>query len=103
LIGECIPGPSSIPDPQNPSPDRVDAKLDTDLDAIVRRAYLLALARPASDAETAAGSRFISGQLRERLGRETNADAANRSHTLLTAVADFAQVIFSLNEFIYVD
>jgi hypothetical protein len=103
LIGECIPGPSSIPDPQNPSPDRVDAKLDTDLDAIVRRAYLLALARPASDAETAAGSRFISGQLRERMGRETNADAANRSRTLLTAVADFAQVVFSLNEFIYVD
>jgi hypothetical protein len=45
----------------------------------------------------------MSGQLRERLGRETNDDAANRSRALLTAVADFAQVLFSLNEFIYIE
>lgn len=99
LIRESIPDPNSNPDPKNLSPDRADA----DLDAIVRRAYLLALARTATDAETAAGARFMSGQLRERFARETNDDAANRSRVLLTAVADFAQVIFSLNEFIYID
>ncbi len=61
----------------------------------VARAYRIALSRPPTEAETNAGAEFITAQTRSR-GRR-NEDAP------LHALADFCQVIFGLNEFVYVD
>jgi hypothetical protein len=62
----------------------------------VQQAYRIALNRPPSSTELADGSAF----LRDQTARHRSAgkpDARER------ALADFAQVILSLNEFIYAD
>ena len=59
----------------------------------MRRAYLLALGRPASDEEVTAVLRFL-----------TAADAdADKSKNQLTRWERFAQALLGCNEFIYVD
>ena len=62
----------------------------------VDRAYKLAFTRAASRAERRDGLEFLRAQAGiHRAAGQTNADAR--------ALADFAQVLFSLNEFIHVD
>ncbi|MBX9583271.1 MAG: PSD1 and planctomycete cytochrome C domain-containing protein [Gemmataceae bacterium] len=63
---------------------------------VVRRAYELALSRPPRDAEAAAGVAFLAARTKARAGRD-EPDPRRR------AAADFAQVVFGLNEFLYVD
>jgi hypothetical protein len=64
--------------------------------AITRQAYQLALARDPNDAELKVAGEFIAAarNLRREQGE---ADVA------AAAVADFCQLLFGLNEFIYVD
>jgi hypothetical protein len=69
-------------------------------DGWVTRGFELAVSRAPSDAERAASARFIEAQLERRSAREKS--PALDEHRL-RALADFAQVLFSLNEFIYVD
>jgi len=66
----------------------------------VTRGYELALSRPPSDAERAASVRFLDTQLRRRSARDKTSSPQEQRRR---ALADFAQVLFSLNEFIYVD
>jgi hypothetical protein len=66
----------------------------------VRRGFELALARAPSDAERASSARFLEAQIRRRAGR---GGPAPSDEDRLRALADFAQVLFSLNEFVYVD
>ncbi len=72
-------------------PDRVEA---------IRRAYLLALGRPANAGETEAGAGFLADRERERLSKLPGAGA---DEARLLALADYCQVLFGLNEFIYID
>lgn len=66
----------------------------------VTQAYRLAVGRPATAEEIAAGKAFIARQVAERRGRDSKiGDEVIRRE----AVADFCQVLFSLNEFLYVD
>jgi hypothetical protein len=63
-------------------------------------AYQLALARSPSKSEEAAAAQFIEGQAAERKKRQpqTNDETLQQQ-----ATADFCQVLFGLNEFLYVD
>lgn len=63
---------------------------------IVENAYLRALGRPPSSSEIEFASRFIKSQTQVRVERTESDPHAE-------AVADFCQVLFGLNEFIYVD
>jgi hypothetical protein len=65
-------------------------------DQAVQRSYLTALGRPADDEELAESLEFIRG------ATESYAAAGKVNATEL-AMADFCQVLFSLNEFIYID
>ncbi|HTE19521.1 MAG TPA: DUF1549 and DUF1553 domain-containing protein, partial [Armatimonadota bacterium] len=65
----------------------------------VERAYRLALGRAPSARELDASLRFLQAQAARRAGR---GEAAGTSPELL-ALTDFAQVLFGLNEFMYVD
>ncbi|MBN9523407.1 PSD1 domain-containing protein [bacterium] len=60
----------------------------------VERAYLLAFGRPPTDGERGAGVEFLAQREHARAGR----DDARRQ-----ALTDYCQVLFGLNEFIYVD
>ncbi len=65
--------------------------------AQVRRAYRLALAREPSPAEVESSVRFLDRQRAARTARESGVDYD------LLALTDFAQVMFGMNEFLYVD
>lgn len=62
--------------------------------------YQLALGRLPSEAERSASLEFLETQIKERMTREskTTADEARRG-----ALADWCQILFSLNEFLYID
>jgi hypothetical protein len=64
----------------------------------VERAYRLALGRPPTDGEVTAGVEFLARQTRDRTARDPKAADARR-----LALTDYCQVLFGLNEFIYVD
>jgi hypothetical protein len=66
----------------------------------VARGFLLAIARPPSDSERRASVAFIEAQLKGRAARELSSAP---DEIRLRALTDFGQVLFSLNEFIYVD
>jgi len=66
----------------------------------VESAYRLAFSRAPTKAETTAGIEFLGAQQRERSSRESKAAPAEIRHTALT---DYCQALFGLNEFIYVD
>ncbi len=66
----------------------------------VTRGFELAVSRAPSDAERAASVQFLEAQLNRRSARDKSPSS---DESRLRAVADFAQVLFSLNEFIYVD
>ena len=77
-----------------------------DLPALVRRAYLLALGRQASDDETKMAVRFVAQQ-REALEREASsgesAQSSEEVDELTVALTDFCHALMNSNEFIYVD
>jgi len=70
---------------------------ETEPAAQVQAAYRLALGRSPSPMELEASVRFLEQQTTRRAARDTGADPK------LLALTDFAQVIFGLNEFLYVD
>lgn len=79
---------------------RIRRDVGEEPDRWVERGYQLAIARPPSAAELGATLAFIRAQVEARAARDPGLDAG-----LVTqqALADFCQVLFSLNEFIYVD
>jgi mono/diheme cytochrome c family protein len=66
----------------------------------VDRAYRLAFSRAPTESERAAGVEFLAAQERERSSRQPKATPAEIRQLALT---DYSQVLFGLNEFIYVD
>ena len=64
------------------------------------RGFELALSRPPSEAERTAAVQFVETQLERRAARDKSSSPDEHR---LRALTDFAQVLFSLNEFIYVD
>jgi mono/diheme cytochrome c family protein len=79
---------------------RLVAESDATPDGRVTRGFELALARPPREAERTAAVQFLATQTRRRLARDKSLSPDQHQ---LQALADFAQVLFSLNEFIYVD
>jgi hypothetical protein len=75
---------------------RLREECENDHEAIVQRAFWLALGRPPSAAEAQRSMDFIASQVQRR------SDRGDDEPTHL-AVTDFCQVIFGLNEFLYVD
>ena len=76
---------------------RLRSEAGADAAAQVRLAYRLALAREPGEQELASAVRFLESRAAARTAREPGSDAAN------SALADFAQVVFGLNEFLYVE
>jgi hypothetical protein len=74
---------------------RLQKEAEDDRTAQVKRGYVLALGRQPSAKELDASVRFLELRTKERSTRAEQSAAA--------ALTDFAQVIFGLNEFIYVD
>jgi hypothetical protein len=68
--------------------------------AVVARAYHLAFGRPPTEAERGAGVAFLARQNRVRSARDAKQP---RDETRREALTDYCQVLFGLNEFIYVD
>ena len=66
----------------------------------IGRAYWLAFGREPSEIEKKAGVEFLARQERSRLDRQPKSPAAEIRELALT---DYCQVLFGLNEFIYVD
>jgi hypothetical protein len=79
---------------------RLLAECDATPEGWVTRGYELAVSRSPSDAERLASLQFLEMQIRRRSARDRSPapDGAR-----LLALTDFAQVLFSLNEFLYVD
>ena len=75
---------------------RFSPRHETPLPEAVQRAYAFALNRPPTESETLESLHFIEQQS-ARYQAEQKADARE------LALTDFAQVVLSLNEFIYVD
>jgi hypothetical protein len=75
---------------------RIVAEAGADLTARVQRAYRLALSRQPSATEVAASARFLKQATERRRPRDGN-------EASLLALTDFAQALFGLNEFVYVD
>ncbi len=76
--------------------ERLQAAKLTTIDETANLAYEIALARPADDVELRESAVFI------RAAAESYA-AAGREQPETQALADFCQVLFGLNEFIYID
>ena len=68
--------------------------------AVIQRGYLLALGRAPSEKEQATAVEFLTRQMAEREQRASQLSVDERRRQ---AVSDFCQVLFSLNEFLYVD
>jgi hypothetical protein len=66
----------------------------------VRLAFETSLARLPKDEELAAGSDFIRVRQADRQRREAGLP---REETYRAALADYCQVLFGLNEFLYID
>ncbi|QEL17975.1 PSD1 and planctomycete cytochrome C domain-containing protein [Limnoglobus roseus] len=66
----------------------------------IDRAYGLAFGRPPTGAERSAGVEFLKAQERDRSARQPKAAPAEVRRLALT---DYCQVLFGLNEFLYVD
>ncbi|HEX5273306.1 MAG TPA: DUF1553 domain-containing protein, partial [Gemmataceae bacterium] len=71
-----------------------------DLARCVERAYRLALGRAPGEGEKVASVEFLARQSRDRSTRDPKASADDARRQALT---DYCQVLFGLNEFIYVD
>ena len=67
---------------------------------VIDRAYRLGFSRPPTDGERGAGIEFLARQGRERAARDAKMP---RDEIRRSALTDYCQVLFSLNEFIYID
>jgi mono/diheme cytochrome c family protein len=76
--------------------DRVSAESAGDAAAAVRRGYLWTLSREPTTEELVESGAFVAAQ-------EQTYAAAGRADSRPLALADFCQVLFCLNEFVYVD
>jgi hypothetical protein len=76
---------------------RLKTEAGADAPAQVRRAYGLALGREPAARELEASVRFLERQTAAHAGRSPGAEPG------VLALADFAHVVFGLNEFLYVD
>jgi len=88
--------------------DRIRKEVGDDREAWVRRAYELALNRQPSDFELAESVDFLLKQAQRHVRQEaqeakTNYYALRDKDVDQAALTDFAQVVLSLNEFVYVD
>jgi len=79
--------------------DRLRREVGDDPPRVMDRAYRLALGRPPTDVERDAGVEFFGRQCRERSDRDPKAEGDVRR----LALTDYCQVLFGLNEFVYVD
>ena len=79
---------------------RLQASAGAEVDAQIRSAFQLCLAREPARDELADARTFISAQVAARTQRDAKQPAAAAQHLALT---DFCQSLFGLNEFIYVD
>jgi hypothetical protein len=75
---------------------RLDSKTDAALSDLVRTGYRLALARPPSEPELRDSTEFLQEQI-------ASYQTDRRENARHLAVADFCQVLLSVNEFVYVD
>jgi hypothetical protein len=66
----------------------------------IERGYQLALARAPADAERTAAVAFVKAQIQERNKRASQAPI---EQVRRDSLADLCQMLFSLNEFVYVD
>jgi hypothetical protein len=80
--------------------DRLMREVGDDPARLVDRAYRLAFGRPPTAGERDAGVEFLAKQVRERTARDPKAAAGVVRKAALT---DYGQVLFGLNEFVYVD
>ncbi|MCA8997377.1 MAG: PSD1 domain-containing protein [Planctomycetaceae bacterium] len=79
---------------------RVASESGDNLDARLRRAFLLTVSREPEADELTSLQEFVRNQMRSRRQREKNIDDDTLSRAALT---DLCQSLFGLNEFIYVD
>jgi hypothetical protein len=79
---------------------RLPASAGSDVDAQIRAAFQLCLARAPAHGELADGRAFISAQIAARSQRDAK-QPPEAMHRL--ALTDFCQSLFGLNEFIYID
>jgi mono/diheme cytochrome c family protein len=75
---------------------RISPQPNDDLSTIVSKAYQLALNRNPSNNDMQAAMQFIERQ-------QNDYEQSNTANAKSAALADFAQALFSINEFIYVD
>jgi mono/diheme cytochrome c family protein len=80
--------------------DRLMKQHPDDLKSQLRLAYLLALSREPQDDELSAAEGFVVDQRIQRKTRDANTDEIAIFQSALT---DFCQSVFGLNEFLYVD
>ncbi|MCC6796393.1 MAG: DUF1553 domain-containing protein [Candidatus Hydrogenedentes bacterium] len=88
--------------------DRLRREQGDNREGWVRRAYALALNRAPSDQELALSLDFLEKQMQRHIKQEAQEKTANYyalkdKDIVQSALTDFAQVILSLNEFVYVD
>ncbi|NUM52047.1 MAG: DUF1553 domain-containing protein [Candidatus Hydrogenedentes bacterium] len=88
--------------------DRLRAEAGDNREGWVRRAFAFALNRPPTDHELALSLGFLEKQVQRHIKQEadetkTNYYALKDKDVVQSALVDFAQVILSLNEFVYVD
>ena len=76
---------------------RLERAAPGDQERQVREAFLIALSRPPNDHELRSATEFVAARRAARAERDPNTPAAHAS------LADFCQVMFGLNEFLYVD
>lgn len=80
--------------------DRLLKENSDAISEVIQKGYLLSLGRNATKEELVANEAFIQEQIDKRSKRDTKLELAVVKRQ---AVADFCQVLFSLNEFLYVD
>ncbi len=80
--------------------ERLLKEADSQPDKCIDRGYQLALHRSPSETERLASMEFLEMQIKERTSRDpkSSADEPRRR-----ALADWCQILFSLNEFLYID
>ena len=79
---------------------RLQKEVGDDMEGAARRAFAIALARAPSDTELQASRDFILQRRSDRQSRDGNVAASEADRAALT---DYCQVLFGLNEFLYVD
>ncbi len=80
--------------------NRLTKELKDDRTAMIDHAYRVAFGRSPTESERKAGSDFMTTQERDRRKRLPNAAPAEIRQLVLT---DYCQVLFGLNEFLYID